>query len=118
MRTLLLFLVLCIVPLSLEAQALGVRYFHCDTLNISPAARDTTWDDPWEVATIYADTVNVDLKVGAPDYGSWASRHTFYLESGMALTIGPTPNLKRLRATTRSGTGVLYIIGYKKVRQY
>lgn len=111
-------ILLLFLPSLLFAQ-LGNRYFHCDTLNINTTtARDTTWSQEWEIATIYTDTLNVDLRVGAPDVGSWSSRNLFYLESGMSLTIGPTPKLKRLWVKARNGTGVCYIIGYKKTRQF
>ena len=103
---------------SMAFSQLGNRYFHTDTLNISTSARDTTWTTSWEVATIYADTVNVMLTIGAPDVGEWASRLPMYLETGMSLTIGPTPKLKRLKVSTTTGVGVLYIVGYKKARQY
>ena len=65
-----------------------------------------------------SDTLDMWLKVGAPDVGGWSSRNFFKLEAGMALSIGPTPGLKRLAIKTEEGVGYIYIIGYKKTRQY
>jgi hypothetical protein len=95
---------------------LGNRYFVYDTLAVTVTAVDTTWSTEWEVATIYADTVALYIKVGAPDVGGWSERPWIYLPAGLALSIGPTPKLKRLSVKTFSGSGVCYIIGYKKTR--
>lgn len=118
MRKLLLAFLLLFLFSSMVLGQLGNRYFYSDTLNITTAERDTTWDTSWEVATIYSDTLDLWLKVGAPDVGSWSSRNWFKLEAGLTLTMGPTPKLKRLSVKTVNGTGVLYIIGYKKTRQF
>jgi len=107
--------ILCFVSIT-NAQY-GSRYMHVDTLQISTTERDTTWTVPWELVTFYTDTVAINIKVGAPDIDSWATRTWLYLENGAALTIGPAPNLKRLTVKTVSGTGVLYLIGYKRSKQ-
>ena len=109
-----LFLLL-ILPLMAEAQ-FGNRYFWCDTLNATTTARDCTWTDVWEVATIYGDA-DMLLRIGAPDVGNWTSRRWVSIEEGLALTIGPSPNLKKITWKTASGTGVLYVVGYKESAQ-
>lgn len=114
----LLFLVPSFLVPSLQGQTLGNRYFHCDTLNVTTTARDCTWTNEWEVATIYSDSVDVDMRIGAPDVSSWSSRNWMRLQDGSSLMIGPTPSLKKITVKTTTGTGILYIIGYKKVRQY
>jgi len=113
-----LLFMLLFIPAILQAQSLGDRYFWCDTLNLSTSVVDTTWDDYWELATIYTDSLDCKVKIGAPDYGSWTNRHYTYLPAGLSLTIGPSPRLKRLAAVLNNGTCTLYIIGYKAVRQY
>ena len=113
MRKLLFFLFLLVVVGSAQT-----RYAWTDTLNINTVGTDTTWDDAWVTATIYCDTTDILLRVGAPDVGSWTSRNWIRLNTGMAYSIGPSPGLKRMHAKTINGTAVLYIIGTKKVRQY
>lgn len=103
-------------PVESHAQ-LGTRYFHADTISVTTSATDTTYSTVWEVATIYSQ-VDLKVRIGAPDVGSWESRHWFVLTSGLALTIGPSPNLKRIEVKTISGSGVCYIIGYKTERQF
>lgn len=105
-----------LLPLVTNAQ-LGNRYFHADTLNATTAARDCTWSDVWQVVVIYADTVDLWVKIGAPDVGNWASRNWILLEEGNNLSIGPSPNLKKLTWKTDAGTGVVYVLGYKVVVQ-
>ena len=115
----LLYSILFLVLFSSIASAqLGNRYFHVDSINVSTSSVTTTYSESWEVATIYADTVDIMVRVGAPDVGSWTSRDYFRLNVGMALTIGPTPKLKQIAIYTTNGTGVVYIIGYKKTRQF
>ena len=96
---------------------LGNRYFHADTLQVSTTARTATWSDVWQFATIYADTIDVYLRVGAPDVGNWGSRNEIFLPEGLTLSIGPSPNLRKLAYRTTAGTGVIYVLGYKTVVQ-
>ena len=96
---------------------LGNRYFHGDTLNATTTARDCTWADVWQVVSIYAGGVDIWVKIGAPDVGNWASRRFLFIEEGQVLTIGPSPNLKKLTWKTDAGTGVVYVLGYKKAVQ-
>lgn len=118
MRKIILLIFISVMFSSCTYGQLGSRYFHCDTLNVTPSARDTTWTDPWEQALIYADSVDLYLKIGAPDVAQWSSRYWIYWPSGMALSIGPSPKLKRLQFRTVTGSGVVYILGYKKERQW
>ncbi|KKN01524.1 hypothetical protein LCGC14_1126920 [marine sediment metagenome] len=116
MKRFILILFLFLIPGIVNAQ-LGNRYFHADTLNATTAERDCTWTDVWQVVVIYADTVDLWVKIGAPDVGNWASRNWILLEEGNNLSIGPSPNLKKLAWKTDSGTGVVYVLGYKKAVQ-
>jgi hypothetical protein len=117
MKGLLFITILLLLCTGVQAQ-LGDRYFHSDSIAITTVEVDTSWDTSWEVATIMSDTLDLWLKLGAPDVGSWASRNWFKLEAGMALTIGPTPKLKRMSVKCTNGSGYVYVIGYKKARQY
>lgn len=104
------------LPALVNAQ-LGNRYFHADTLNATTTARDCTWTDVWQVVVIYADTVDIYVKIGAPDVANWSSRRFIWIEEGSALSIGPSPNLKKLTWKTDAGSGVVYVLGYKNAVQ-
>jgi hypothetical protein len=110
-------LVCLLFPLLLQAQ-LGNRYFWTDTLTVSGTSRDTTFAVEWEEVCIYADTVDLLIRIGAPDVGSWNSRLWFKLLSGHSLAVGPVPKVKRIEVKTVTGTGTCYLLGYKKSRQY
>ena len=113
-----LFILLLLVLVSPIYGQLGSRYAHVDTLQVSTTAHDTTWATAWEMVTIVTDTATVYIKIGAPDVGSWASRDWYRLENGATLIIGPSPKLKKLEYKTLTGVAVLYLLGYKKERQY
>ena len=118
MKVKVLFILGLLLLLSIPSYAqLGNRFFWCDSIAISTASTDTTWDDAWEQAIILTDSVNVYLKIGAEDVTNWDDRNWFYWPSGVALSIGPRPRLKRLEVKTVTGTGTLYVLGYKKTRQ-
>ncbi len=110
----LIFLIL--IPPKASCQ-LGNRYFHADTLNATTTGRDCTWTDVWQVVVIYADTVDLWVKIGAPDLGNWASRNWILIDEGNTLSIGPSPNLKKISWKTDAGVGVVYVVGYKKAVQ-
>lgn len=101
-----------------KAATLGTRYFHGDTMNINTVGIDTVWASAWEYVTIFTPTIDCWYKVGAPDTSSWASRFWMWLPQNGAIAIGPSPKLKRLQIKSNSGTGVIYLIGYKKAAQY
>lgn len=112
----LILIILLFIPALTNAQ-LGNRYFHGDTLNATTTARDCTWTDVWQVVSIYAGGVDIWVKIGAPDVANWNTRRFLFLEEGQVMTIGPSPNLQKLTWKTDAGTGVVYVIGYKKVVQ-
>ncbi len=118
MKKFLFILLFTFLTLGIVNAQLGNRYFWQEKIATTTAATDTTFPIEWEVATVYSDTLDMWFKVGAPDVGSWASRIYFKMESGLTLTIGPTPKLKRLAFKTVNGTGFIYIIGYNKSRQF
>jgi len=113
-----LFILLLLVLVSPIYGQLGSRYAHVDTLHVNTSANDTTWTTAWEQVVLTTDTADVYIKIGAPDVGSWASRDWFLLRNGSTLTIGPSPKLKKIEYKTLAGSAVLYILGYKKERQY
>ena len=103
---------------SITYAQMGNRYFWQSKIATSTVAADTTFPIEWEVATVYSDTLDMWFRVGAPDVGDWSSRDYFKVESGLTISIGPTPQLKKLGHKTANGTGFIYIVGYKKSRQY
>jgi len=113
-----LFILLLLVLVSPIYGQLGSRYAHVDSVLAGLVAKDTTWTIPWEQVILKCDTNSVYLKIGAPDVGDWSSRHWFKLNFGESLIIGPSPKLKKIEYKTLAGTSILYILGYKKERQY
>ena len=101
-----------------NAVNLGQRFFHCDTFHITTTGIDCLWTAEWYSAVLYADTIDVDVIIGAPDTSDWSSRIPMRIYAGMTFNIGPNPRLRRIKATTVTGTGRLYVVGYKNVRQY
>lgn len=107
---------LLLVP---KAQSqIGQFYTHQDTIAVSTTAVDTVWTTPWTQVSIWADTVDVYAVFGAPDTSSWDSRKEIKITAGSAVTFGPATKLKRLKVRTRTGTGVLNLLGYKTGVQY
>lgn len=105
--------------LSTTQAQVGNRYFWADTLNITTTERDTTFDSEWEEVTMYADSVDTWIKIGAPDVTSWSARNWIFLPAGVSITIGPRPRLKRLSVKTVSaGSGIFNLLGYKTTAQY
>jgi len=96
----------------------GNRYLWSDSLAAATTAVDTTFTESWEYASIYSDTVDIEIKVGAPDTTGWSSRKWIQLTKGATLSIGPTPKLKRIEFRTIAGSGTLFIVGTKSTRQY
>ncbi len=118
MKKFLFILLFTFLTLGITNAQLGDRFFWQEKIAITTVETDCTWTDSWEVATIMSDTLDVWLRLGAPDVGSWSSREFFRLEAGMALTVGPTPALNRMSVKAVNGSGYIYVIGYKKLRQY
>jgi hypothetical protein len=87
-------------------------------MQVSPTENTKTWSTEWEHVVVYSDTLDVYLKIGAPDTTSWDSRLFFYLPASFVTSFGPSPGLKKVTAKTLVGTCVLYFVGEKKVRQY
>jgi len=100
-----------------QAGLLDQRYFWCDSIAVSGTHQDSAFAVEWDFVTIYADSVGLWLRAGAPDVTNWSSRDAFYLPAGMNVSFGPANKLNRLEFWTVSGTGHVYLIGYKKSRQ-
>jgi len=115
-KLLCLLFILCAI--SLQGQSLGTRYFWSDTLQIATGVNTSTFTAVWEQATFYTNGALCYFKVGAPDVADWSSRDYILLPAGSSFSIGPNPKLKKLSVYLASGTGVLYIVGYKKEAQY
>ncbi len=103
---------------ALSAQTLGSHYFWANSYTVSGTSIDQYFSDPWEYCSIYADTVDVLLRIGAPDTTSWSSRTWIYLPSGSTIEFSPFIKLRRIEAKTVSGTGTLYIVGFKRKPQF
>ena len=113
----LLIILLLLLTSNLSAQV-GNRYTWVDSTVVTTTSVDSTYDTIWEEVAIVADTVDVLLKFGGPDYTNWDDRTWFKLLQGMSISIGPSPRLKRLEMKTTSGVGTIYLVGSKKKRQH
>ena len=118
MRFLLIVAILSFLFLgSAEAGVFDQRYFWCDSIPVSGTHQDSAFAVEWDYVTIYSDSVDLWLRAGAPDVANWASRMAFILEDWTFMNFGPANKLKRLEFWSKAGTGVIYLIGFKKSRQ-
>ena len=76
----------------------------------------STFDTQWESVTIWASTA-IRITIGAPDTTSWDDRDYVVLSSGLAMSFGPATKLTKLTFRAVTGTGYLYMVGYKKTPQ-
>lgn len=93
------------------------RYFNYNYKAITTSAWDTTFTDSWEMVTVYSDTLDCKVRIGAPDTDSWSSRSWIYLTAGMTLTLGPKPDLTKIEVKSVGGACGFYMLGYRKDAQ-
>ena len=117
MRKLFVLLFLLIYTLS-YGQTLGSRYYWQERFSITTAVTDTTFTDAYESCTIFSDTLDVDIKMGAPDTSNVTSQPYMRLQAGRSIELQAPLKLKRVYVKTINGTGYLYIVGIKKVSQF
>ena len=103
---------------TVSAQTLGSRYLWTHKLAATTSAVDSTFNVRWEFVTVYSDTLDLWLKIGAPDTSGWSSRSWIKLEGGTSLFFERPIYLKRMEWKTVSGSGYLYLIGGKKQKQF
>lgn len=119
MKRLVLLSILLLTFLVLPSQAqIGSFYIWTDSLGVTTTAIDSIFTIEWQSVTIWADTCDMQLKLGAPDTTGWSSRKFMTISAGGSIYIGPATKLKRLEYKCKSGAGTLYMTGYKKRRQY
>ena len=106
------------LPTTVGSGVLGHFYTWVHALPVSNTSVDSTFTYRWESVTVYADTVELMLRIGAPDTASWSSREWLYIPKGGVLYFGPTNKLRRLEYKTVTGTGMLYMFGTKKRSMY
>lgn len=116
MKKIILFVLTALVIVG--AQSLGSRYLWTDKVSVSAVAVDSTFQTRWEFVTIYSDTLDLWLKIGAPDTSGWSQRDFIKLGAGTSLSFEAPMYLKRLEFKTVTGSGYIYMIGGKKVVQY
>lgn len=102
----------------LEAQTLGNRYYWQENFSVSTAVLDTTFTDAYESCVIYSDTLDLDIKVGAPDTSNVTSQGYLRLNAGRSLVFESPLRLKRVYVKTVNGSGKMYIVGIKKTSQF
>lgn len=102
---------------SANAGTFDQRYFWCDSIPVSGTHQDSAFAVEWDQVTIYSDSVDLWLRAGAPDVANWSDRKAFLHKNGAYHSWGPANKLKRLEFWTKAGTGVIYLVGFKKSRQ-
>ena len=117
MRLIALTMLLTLTSLA-NGQVLGSHYFWANKVYVTSTPVDSTFKQPWEYCSVYADTIDVYIKVGAPDTSKWNSREWIYLSKGSSIEFSPFVRLRRLAVKAATGTGNVYIIGFKKKPQY
>jgi len=95
---------------------IGQFYTWMDNIALTTADIDSTFNTQWESVTIWASTA-IRVTIGAPDTTDWDDRDYVVLSSGSAMSFGPATKLNRLEFRAVTGTGYLYMVGYKKTTQ-
>lgn len=117
-----IFIVLVLLfAVSVNAQIFGTNYTWIETYSVTTDSVDTTFTDPYYQATLFFDGCTGLIKwagVATGDTVNIAGRPYTLLQPSQTITIGTATKLKRMEYYTSSGTGTLYIVGYKRVRQY
>lgn len=112
-----LLITLALVQLS-QAQTLASRYYWQESFNVSTVVVDSTFDTAFESCIIYSDTLDLDIKIGAPDTSNVSSQSYLRLNAGRTLSLETPLKLKRIYVKTVVGSGKVYIAGIKKVSQF
>lgn len=110
--------ILLVVSTMAFGQSLGNRYLWVCKVPVTTTALDCTFSVQWEQVVVFSDTLDLDLKIGAPDISSWGSRSYARLEAGASFSFEAPVRLKKLSAKTVNGTGFLWLVGTKKSRQF
>jgi hypothetical protein len=112
-------LVLVLLAGSVSGQTLGTKYTWVDSLAVTTTKADTILPYSYEQCSLWLTGCSGKVKLGGvSDTTEFASRYWLPLDTGQILTTGPADRLKRLWFKSTSGSGTLWIIGYKTVPQW
>lgn len=109
---------ICSTPKQAEAQIYGTNYLWQDAISITTAAIDSHFVTKWQDVSFWSSGCGLSFRCGAEDTTSWSSRDWIVVEAGQTIQIGPATKLVRLEFKASSGSGTMYILGYKKSDQY
>lgn len=112
---LIVFIIVLCGPVS--GQLLSTRYYWSDSIKVTATAVDCTFTERWDYVTFWADGCNLLYKASAPDTNGITFRQRQFLYDGQVKTFGPSTPLKRLILWAASDSGVVWVEGYKRVRQ-
>lgn len=114
-----LFLLLFIcLPAIVRGQS-DAMFAHSDSFAVATDTTDIFFSPLYQQVTVKAEGANMWIIYGAPDTTSWSTRDEwFYLPIGETISFGTLTKLRAVRVKTASGSGVLYVVGAKKERQY
>lgn len=103
---------------SAYTQIYGTNYLWQDAISITTSPIDSAFAEVWQQVTVWARGCDLYAKFGAPDTTDWDSRDWIYFVEGSSVSIGSATKLTRVEFKAVSGTGTLYMFGYKRIGQY
>ena len=106
------------LPTIVKGQS-DAMFAHIDSFAVGTDTTDIFFGTLYQQATVKVEGANMWLIPGAPDTTSWSTRDEWiYMVIGETISFGTLTKLRALRVKTDSGSGVLYVVGAKKERQY
>jgi len=93
-------------------------YLWQDSLALSTSPVDSAFITRWEEVAMWSVGCGLRVRLGAPDTTNWESRDFVRYLEGQVISVGPVPKLYRLEFSAVSGSGTLYMVGLKKVKQH
>lgn len=112
----LLIMLLLLVSLT-QAQTLATRYYWSDSIKVTSTQLDCTFTERWDYVTFWADSCDIKYKAAAPDTNGITLRDAQFLYEGQVKSFGPATPLKRLIIWAVADSGIIWMEGYKRVRQ-
>ena len=93
-------------------------YLWTHKISVSTTEQDSFFTVKWVDVTVYADSVDLMLTIGASDTADWDSREELFLPKGASIYFGPKPQIRRLAFKSVTGSGNIFFTGRKKSKQY
>ena len=105
-------------PKAANAAIYGTNYFWQDSLALSTSAVDSHFVVKWQQVVFWSNGADLLFRAGSPDTTSWSSRKFTKISAGQTYSFGSATKLIRFEYKASSGSGTLYMSGYKKSAQF